>query len=192
MAVKFYPANDTIWKSMKDRVFQDHHDLVAVIDGIAVMFRDTAPKENGIAIPFQVKRAPGVLGGLSEVRIEYAFFIILSADLWDRASSREKDAWMDSALCACSAEEDTESGETKTKLRKPDAWGFRDAIRRHGIKALFPPVDSQDEVADGNNILNLLQAPKPATKRVPGDGPEVEADSAPEPEEASLEVAAEA
>lgn len=157
MAVEFYPAKDEVVKRVRDIVYKDHHDLVIVVDEILVMFRDQAPKENGIDIPFQVRKAPPVIHGLPEVKVKYEFFLILSADMWQDANSMDQDAWLDSALCACTAEEDADSGETKTKTRKPDVWGYRDAIDRHGLKALFPPPEDDQDRLSGDNIVTLLQ-----------------------------------
>ena len=159
MANPHYPAKKEIVDRVRDLILSkpSHHDLVPVIDQIAVMFCEKAPKQEGVGIPFQVKKAPTVLDGLPEIKVRYAFFIILSAEMWADANSMDQESWLFSALCACSAEEDEDSGETKTKTRKPDVWGYRDAVDEYGLRALFPQVQPDQNPANGNDIVSLLQ-----------------------------------
>lgn len=179
MAVEYFPAKDEVVKQVRDLVYQNHHELVIVVDEILVMFRDSAPKENGVEIPFQVRKAPPLIHGMPEVKVKYEFFLILSGDMWQVASSFDKEAWLDSALCAMTAEEDAESGETKTKTRKPDVWGYRDAIDRYGMRALFPPAEDDQDRVGSDNIVTLLQG-NDGGGDASGDGAAVTQDDAPE------------
>lgn len=163
MAVDYYPANSETREMVKKIVFAHHPDIAPIVDGVVVMFRDTPIRENGVAIPFQVKKVPPILRGFPGVNPTAQFIIILSAGMWDNAMESERKAWLDSALCACSAEEN-DDGEIKTKIRKPDTWGYRDAIQRHGHLAIFPPIqDDQDEDVSEviSTVEDVVDSPKP-------------------------------
>jgi len=76
---------------------------------------------------------------------EYKFMLEIAADQWEHnLTSKQREALLDSLLCACRCEEDPKSGEIKCTVAKPDIMAFRENIDRYGM--WFPKDD--DDVAD--------------------------------------------
>ena len=125
-----WKAGDDVIKSMKDLVAKHHPMLSSVVDEIAVLFKEKGTEVDGNTIAGKTSKAPAVIGLLAETH--WKFIITLAADVWQGLESKDQLALLDHHLCACGADEDDQTGDTKTFVRPPDVAFYKEELERHG------------------------------------------------------------
>lgn len=136
-----YKAEQEVYDLMKEVVANYHPDLALVVDEIAIVFKEKASKSGGKITLGKASKASPLFGVLGD--IEYKFIITLAADEWLNLSNRQRQALLDSMLCACRAEED-DKGNLQCSIALPDVSYFYDELDRWGDWRPRPPEDGPE------------------------------------------------
>jgi hypothetical protein len=128
---QIWRAGDDVMTTVTDLIAKYHPDLVLCEDEIAVVFKEKASTVGEAVITGKTSKAPKLLGILGEV--DYKFVITLGADSWQEMSDPQRLALLDHHLCACGAEENPKTGNTKFYVRVADVSFFKDEVERHGF-----------------------------------------------------------
>lgn len=130
MATEMWAANEEVRSMMEHLIREYHHDLLPVMDDIAIIFREKAANSSGNPVFGKTKKTPALLSVLSNKT--YKFVIELANDVWVTLDGGQQMALLDHHLCACVVEFDEESGEYKSSLRAPDVVAYKEEVERHG------------------------------------------------------------
>ena len=148
---EMFVAGEEVVNTMKDLVAKYHPHLALVVDEIAVVFKEKATQVGDVVITGKSSKAPAILQTLSEVN--WKFILLLAADQWKEMSDKERLALLDHHLCACRAEENEETQETRYFIQPPDVEFYREEIERHGFWR------TSGEPAPKNLIMELFGEP---------------------------------
>ena len=149
---EIYEANQEVRDMMVECVRNYHPDLAEITDEIAIICRDKAAKNGGQVVLGKSKKAPPIIGILSNT--DYKFILEIAQDEWTELIPKQREALIDHLLCACGRVVDIDSGKEKLFIKPPDFIGFAGEVQRHG---LWRPEVNQ---APGNPIEELFGAPK--------------------------------
>jgi len=148
--MEMYVANKDIHEMMYTIIRDYHHDLLAVMDEIVIIFREKASKSGGKAVLGKSKKAPPLIHLLGDK--DYKFIIELAADVWNNElATTQQVALLDHHLCACRMDFDEKTGEYKCSIAPPDFVGYKDEIERHGV---WRPSDDEGETSPMEQILD--------------------------------------
>jgi len=155
MAVDFWKANDEVHDLMMELVANHHPDLALVVEEIVVVFREKAGKTGGRVVLGSPSKVSAKANAMADT--EYKFMLEIAADQWEHnLTSKQREALLDSLLCACRCEEDPKSGEIKCTVAKPDIMAFRENIDRYGM--WFPKDDDDVEDEDVSPVEDMFGA----------------------------------
>lgn len=164
-----------LWKAGNEVMQQlqtliaNHHPHLALIEGdIGVIFREKAIEKSGKVTLGTTKKAPPLLGVLTDKKYNYKFLIELGADVWQTLSDRQRLALLDHHLCSMVVEEDEDKGTLTCSIRPPDFFGYKDEVERWGM---WRPLDDDtltvlehmfekkgDEAASSDDLNDVLTA----------------------------------
>lgn len=136
-----YKAEQEVYDLMKEVVANYHPDLALVVDEIAIVFREKASKSGGKIVLGKPAKASPLFGVLGDT--DYKFILTIAADEWANLSNRQRQALMDSMLCACRVEED-DNGTPVCGIALPDVSYFYDELDRWGDWRPRPPEDGPE------------------------------------------------
>jgi len=136
-----YKAESEVYDLMKEVVANYHPDLALVVDEIAIVFKEKATKSGGKVVLGKPSKASPLFGVLGDT--DYKFILTLAADEWVNLTGRQRQALMDSMLCACRAEED-DNGNIVCGIAVPDVSYFYDELDRWGDWRPRPPEDGPE------------------------------------------------
>jgi hypothetical protein len=128
------------WKSeeaaeIAQTYMQYHPELIGA--AIAFVFKEKASKRDGQPIVAKVGKVPPQYACLMEENDEgetgYDYIVTIGADAWSELNNSQKAAWLDHCLEQCYGEE-TDSGEMRWKMRKPEISTFSIILARHGTQ----------------------------------------------------------
>lgn len=148
MAGDYWKGNKEVQDTVMKLIGANHPDLALISDEIIVVFRQKAGKSGGQVVLGTSKKVAPLVNALAGE--DYKFVLEVAADQWENElTAKQREALLDHLLCACRAEEDPKSGETKLTVAKPDVQAFRDNVERYGM--WFPkdkPEDGTDTSKD--------------------------------------------
>jgi hypothetical protein len=124
-------AGDDVYNTMRDIIAHHHPDLAMHDDEILIVFKEKASEVDGTKILGKTAKAAPLLALVADKK--YKFVITLAADEWSSLTQAQQKALMDHHLCACRAQENDQTGNTKTWVQPPDVTFYEDEIRRHGF-----------------------------------------------------------
>jgi len=131
MADKFWKADDAVMATMKDLIANYHPHLALCDDEIAVLFKEKAQVAGDVVIAGKTSKASELFGVLGEVK--WKFIITLAADEWQKMTDAQRVALLDHHLCACSADENKQTGNQTYKIVPPDVYFYKEELERHGL-----------------------------------------------------------
>lgn len=136
-----YKAEQEVYDLMREVVANYHPDLALVVDEIAIVFKEKASKSGGKITLGKASKASPLFGVLGDT--DYKFIITLAADEWANLTIRQRQALMDSMLCACRVEED-DNGTPVCGIALPDVSYFYDELDRWGDWRPRPPEEGPE------------------------------------------------
>ncbi|MEL7338902.1 MAG: putative metallopeptidase [Bacteroidota bacterium] len=139
-----YKADRQIVSMMQDLIRDHHPDLLPIMDGIALLFKEKPSKSGGKTVYGKTSKASPILESITGTK--WYFVITLSQDGWTDLNIQQRLALLDHHLCACRVDFDDVSGEYKHSIGSPDVVGYYDEIERHGLWR--PREDEEDETPD--------------------------------------------
>ncbi len=137
-------AEKEVYELMQEVLRAYHPDLLAVMDEIAIVVREKAPKSENSKVFGKASKASDMFGVLTPRPL--AFVLEIAGDQWPGLSNRDRKALFDSLLLACAAEDDPETGGTVCSIRKPEVSYFFEELDRWGDWKR--PENSEQTLAD--------------------------------------------
>lgn len=146
--MEFWKASKDIQDLVAELVAKHHPDLALVLDQIVVVFKEKAGTSGGQVVLGTASKSSALMNALSGEN--YQFILTLGSDQWENSlTGKQREALLDSLLCACRAEEDPKTGDPKCVVARPDIIAFRENLERYGMwfpveeseKKDLPPVD---------------------------------------------------
>lgn len=152
-------------------IAQYHPDLAMAQEEIVVIFKQKASMAHGQPILGKTKKAPPILGVLTDKKYEYRFIIELAADQWQLLDQQQRQALLDHHLCSMMVEEDPESGNVKYGVRPPDFVCYSDEISRHGMWRPLPEetLDAVESAFQDNGSSPQVRKPAEDASDILGD-----------------------
>lgn len=138
MGQDIWKAGSDVEKVKKDLIAQYHPDLAIIEEEIVIIFKEKSSIASGKVIAGKTKKAPPILGVLTDKKFEYRFIIELGADTWATLDDKQRVALIDHHLCSMECVEDADSGEIKCSVKPPDFSGYKEEFERHGM---WRPLD---------------------------------------------------
>lgn len=161
MSTAPYKAESEVYDLMKAVIANYHPDLALAADEIAIVFREKASKAGGKVVLGKPSKASPLFGVLGDT--DYKFILTIAADEWVNLSGRQRQALMDSMLCACRVDQD-DKGNSTYSLALPDVSYFYDELDRWGDWRPRPPEDGPESPLErifGKKAAQELEAVDP-------------------------------
>lgn len=152
--MEYWKASEDVHKTVTELIGQYHPDLALISEEIVVVFREKARKSGGQIVYGTARRSSPVTNALSGE--DTKFILEVGADRWENdLTSRQREALLDSLLCACRAEDDGKNPDLKLSIARPDRAVFLENVERYGM--WFPKPESEEE-GDGTAKIDALIA----------------------------------
>jgi hypothetical protein len=151
MSVEYFVASKEVQDLALKLIGKQHPDLAGSLNKgeLVVVFREKASKSGGQVILGSSKRAQPIINALAGEN--YVFIIELAQDQWTKLDTKQQEACLDHFLCACRADHDEKTGNTKYVVVKPEVQAFRENVERYGM---WFPKDEEDDEEGGTNPVD--------------------------------------
>jgi hypothetical protein len=153
-----WKAGDEVYKTMQTLIANNANlaNLALVDDEILIVFKEKASKSGEVVIAGKTSKA-GPLLSVVDGEKDWKFVITLAGDEWQNMGDTEREALLFHHLCACSVEENPDTGNMKCSVRIPDVAFYREEMEKYGAWRTTGATIEPDLIQE------LFGDPKPAT-----------------------------